>query len=803
MRAFPLRSIVIACLALLAATAYAEECGGTILGRVLDAATGQPLQYVQAALRRQADSTVVTGQITDSLGRFELRGVAPGDYTLSCRMIGYAPYRSAALRIADEATRISLGAITLETASLEMDAVEVSAEKLLFTSTIDRKVYNVERDLISKAGTASDLLQNVPSVQVDLDGNVSLRGSTNVLIMVDGRASPLLNKNGASALEQMPAGSIERIEVITNPSAEYQPDAAAGIINIVKKKNTAPGLNGSLAANAGNRDRYNTTLSLSYNPGRANLYGSYSLRRNNRNRHSTDRALRRDSSVTVYEQTLDSHMRPLAHSLSAGGDWRPNRRQQLGLSASLFAVAFDRNEQAENRTYNAAGALNAADGRERAQVQTYREAEATAFYERSFAGEGHNLHAELTLSDSPESEDNRYINRYALPAVPDSRERSRLDEGERSVQAKLDYVRPLAAATLKIGYEAVLNGSDFDLRVDDFDTTRQRYVVNAAKTNRFQHDEAIHALYATWQRAFGKLGVLAGVRAEAATVRARLVTLDSTVTRDYVSVYPSLHLSYALSKPAKLQLSYSRRTRRPDAGDLNPFPEYFDPHSIRSGNPALRPKDIHSLELGCQYRAGKVSLTPALFYRYTDHRFTWVTRALNDSVLLTTHDNLSSDQSGGLELNISAAMKKLLSLHGNASVFQNQIDASNLSADKQTVTTWSSSLTFDVNPRETTRLQLSSTYRSAQLTATGSSSPTYQLNAGLRQELLRGKLIALATVTDLLQTMRRRWLVDTPALEETYVNRMDSRVFFAGLTYRFGTPPKKARDDQIRYDDAQ
>ncbi len=781
-----------------------ENGGGTIKGLVIDQSNQHPLQFVNVALRKSSDSAIVTGQVTDSTGKFTITGVPAGEYYVTEQIIGYTQKKTSLFRIDPDHLTFDFGKIKLEAASLQMDEVEVSAEKMLYTSTIDRKVYNVDRDLISKAGSASELLQNVPSVQVDIDGNVSLRGSSNVLIMVNGRTSPMMKTNSATALEQMPANTIERIEVITNPSAEYKPDAAAGIINIVMKKNVAPGINGSLAGNAGTSERYNSTLSGSYNPGHTNMFASYAIRRNNRNRYGSDTRRQADTTFTFYDGSVNSHARPLSHTITAGGDYRLNKQHQFGVSGSYFYNTFDRAEQADNHLYDNQHNLASNYLRNRIQSQVNKETEFTAFYERSFAKEDHSLRFEVTSARSPELEDNRFTNIYRFPIAPNSMDRSLLKNSDNNTQVNVEYANPLSEeSSIKAGYEAEFNRSDFDFRVDSLDTTRNQFLTVAAKTNRFRHNEDIHAVFGTYKRSFGKFGMLAGLRGEYATVKSNLVTLDSTMTSNYFTVYPSLHLSYTLGKPTELQLSYSKRTRRPESDDLNPFPEYIDPRNIRSGNPKLLPEYIHSLELGCQYREGKVTLVPALFYRYTYNRFTWVTRALSDTVLLTTHENLSNDQAGGLELNVSAASKKLLSVHGNTSVFESQIDASNLSGGKKTVTTWSSNVTLDLTLSETTRLQLSSNYRSSQLTATGSMSPSYILNGGFRQELVSGKVIFLATITDIFHTMRRRYTVDTPLLTETSTNRMDSRVVYAGLTYRFGTPQKKNHDEQIRYDESQ
>jgi outer membrane receptor protein involved in Fe transport len=805
MRLFRVWFVFIVGLCISATTANAEEnIGGVIKGLIVDEATRLPLQFVNVALRRTGDSTIVTGQVTDSVGAFVIAGTPDGEYYLTPQMIGYEPRSSKVIHVDSDHRSVDLGKIVLRAANIVMDEVQVSAEKLLYSSSIDRKIYNVERDLTSKAGSAGELLQHVPSVQVDIDGTVSLRGSSNVAFMVNGRSSPFLNKNSASVLEQMPANTIERIEVITNPSADFKPDAAAGIINIVMKKNSGQGLNGSISGNAGNSERYNSTLNLNYHPGPLNLFGSYGIRRNNRNRHSVDNRSQADSTISQLDQTTNSHARPLSHSISAGGDYRLGKQDEAGVSGDVFYTDFARNEQADNLSYDANRLLTRSDSRIRHQDQTYQETELTGYYQHNFRNEDQNLRVEFTATRSPENEYNRFTNVYRMPLVPDTYDKSAQLVREDANQVTAEYSHPFSdSMSFKAGYEGDFNNNDFDFRVDNFDAASGRFVADAARTNRFRHLEAIQALYGTYRVSFGRFGLLAGARGEYAAVKSDLVTLDSALTQSYSNIYPSLHLSYKMGKETELQASYSKRTRRPEADDLNPFAEYIDPRNVRVGNPRLRPEYIHSLELGCQYHRGEVTLVPGLFYRYTYNRFTWVTRALNDSVLLTTHDNLTNDQAGGLELNITASLGKLASLHGNASLFQNRIDAANLNGGQRTVNTWSSNLTADVNLTETSRVQLNSNYRSKQLTADGSMSPSYTLNAAVRQEISGGKLVLLATITDIFHTQKREHVVDTPGLYEISRNQMDSRVAYLGFTYRFGSPPKKSRDDQIRYEDNQ
>jgi outer membrane receptor protein involved in Fe transport len=295
---------------------------------------------------------------------------------------------------------------------------------------------------------------------------------------------------------------------------------------------------------------------------------------------------------------------------------------------------------------------------------------------------------------------------------------------------------------------------------------------------------------------------MAGLRAEGASVKSNLVTLDSIITNTYFSLYPTLHLSYKLSKLTELQLSYSRRTRRPEGDELNPYPEYRDPRNVSAGNPKLLPEYVHSVELGCQFQNDAISILPALFYRNTYNRFTSVTKLINDTTLLTTRQNLSSDQSWGVELVVSADLNDLVAVHGSANAFLNQIDASNLGYSKnKSVNTWSGNMTVDLNLSETSRLQINSNFNSSRLTPQGKQSPSYIINTGFRQEFLEDKLSFVLTIADVFKTQKREYMLNTSLLNQTVINRRDSRIVYLGFTYRFGVQSKKSKDEPLRYDD--
>ncbi len=779
---------------------------GTVKGSVIDESTRRPVEFVNVTLHQKSDSSIVAGKVTDKSGKFDFPDVSSGEYFMKFSMLGYKDKGTPFFTIDSSHKHLNLGEVALVATEVDLDEVLVTADKSLFSNSIDRKVYNVDQDLMSKAGSASELLQNVPSVQVDLDGNVSLRGSSNVLIMINGKSSPLMDKNSAEALQQMPASSIEKIEVITNPSAKYKPDGTSGIINIVVKKNTAPGINGNFTANAGNQGRYNGNVRLNYNPGKYNVFATYSLRKDNRNRTNSDIRAQTDSAValTYYNGDLASYASPLSNSVGLGLDYHFDERNQFGISGNYFINTFTRTDYLNILLRDEAGIPTEKYSRNRFDPEYEKEYGLTAFIEHGFSKDDHTLRLEFTNSASPEQEDNHFTNIYVLPAAYTSYDNTLIKQSDTKNQISLDYTNPLTEnSTFEAGYAGSFSSNDFDFYAEDFDTSQQHFVNDGTKTNRFLFDESIAAFYATYKQSFGAFGVLGGLRAEQAYRNSNLATRDSVFSDRYFYLFPTLHLSYRMSSSTELQLSYSRRTNRPHGEDLNPFPEYRDPRNVSAGNPGLLPEYIHSVELGCQFQNDMISVLPALYYRYTSNRFTSLTQTFNDTTLLTTRQNLLNDQSGGLELVVSANLGDIITAHWGANGFYNQIDASNLGySEKKTTTTWSSSLTFNVNLTNGSKVQINSNYNSSRLTPQGENRPSYVVNTGFREELMEGKVSVILTLTDIFKTMKRQLELNTPSLNQTVINTRDSRIAYLGFTYHFGAPPKKSKEEQLRYEDS-
>ena len=700
---------------------------------------------------------------------------------------------------------LDIGTIYLRDTTITLEEILVTSQKSLFNNEIDKKVYNVSQDIMSKTGSASDLLQNVPSVQVDIDGVVTLRGSSNVLIMVNGKTSPLMGSNQSMVLQGIPANTIEKIEVITNPSAKYRPDGTSGIINIILKKNTDAGFNGTVNGNLGLNDRYNGGFHLNYNSGDFNIFGGYNIRKDNRKRINTDVRQQVDSASNIinYNENFDANYRPLSHFVTLGIDYSPENINQFGISGNYFYNGFIRNDVSGSIYTNAFGNITENYDRNRYDKEFEKESDYNLYYEHRFLKENHKIRLEFTGSHAPELENNHYTNIYYYPDIPIQYDNTLINQTEDINQLTIEYSNPISESTnLETGYEGNFQKNDFDYYSEYYDTTQNKFIKNIKQTNRFIYNEDIHAVYATYEQNLGAFGLLEGLRAEQSTGRANLVTNDSSFTKKYFNLYPTLHIAYDLSDLTKLQVSYSRRVRRPESEDINPFPEYQDPRNIREGNPKLLPEYIHSLELSLNYQTDEYSILPGLFYRYTSNSFTRLTRLINETTSLTTEANLSYDQSAGFELICSADIKNLLTVNFNTDVFYNQIDASNLGyGNKKSIISWSGSGTLNLNITKTLMFQLNSNYLSARLTPQGEFHPRYVINIGARQEFLEGRLSLLLTVSDLFNSLKREIDINTSQLIENSVAARDSRIFYLGFSYNFGTKSRKPKDINLKYDE--
>jgi outer membrane receptor protein involved in Fe transport len=788
---------------LMARVSFAQSASHTLNVFVSDSTKTGAIELAVVQLIDSSDNKSIGAGVTNKKGRIEFEKISIGTYLLRCSFSGFIPVDSI-INITAHSSRSVIISIALKTNVKKLGEVVVNTRRSLLNTSVDRKVYYVSQDILAQTGSVSDVLKNIPSVEVDIDGNVSLRGSGDVMILINGRPSPLMGRNKAEVLQQIPANTIERIEVITNPSARFRPDGTSGIINIILKKNSKTGLNGTVTGNIGNRERSNASLNLNLRQGKFNWFTNYSFRQEDRNRFGRVERQSFDSSGKldgIYKESSRVKSRPVSHFITGGFEWEIDKKNSVGLSGSTLPNHQKRNDRVMRSFYDAQNILYSRYDRTRFAPAKEWERNASFFWQHNFDNDGHEIRFEANTSSDGEDEQNYYSNIFYTPTRQTQFDNNWVYQTEKNKQITLDYVKPIGDdAQLELGYAGSFMNSLIDFYVEQYDTTLRKFIKNPAVSNIFRYKDGLHAVYGTYERTYGDFSFNAGLRAEAAFTNSILLTLDSNVRNDYFQLYPTIHLALKREK-GEWQLNYSRRVNRPDPDELNPFPEYLDPLNLRAGNPKLQPEYIHSIEFGYQISRKYFSFVPSIYYRYKYNGFTSVTRALNDSVFFTTRENLSNDKSAGLELIFSTKALKFGTVNLNTNIFYNSIDASALgSSSKRSIVTMSNNLNALFTITKSTMLQLAAIYRSARQTAQGRQFSTFVMNIGARQNLFNNKLTVACTLSDIFRTLQQRTLIESDYFIQNSYNRRDAQVFYLGLSYRFGKTPKKQQEEKLQFD---
>ncbi|MDB5443337.1 MAG: TonB-dependent receptor [Phenylobacterium sp.] len=675
-----------------------------------------------------------------------------------------------------------------------VEGLTVTGQGAEFRSSIDRRSYDVTHDLQTTTGSIADALRNVPSVDVDLNGNVSLRGDANVTIMIDGKPSGMFRGPGAAqALQSLPASQIERVEVITNPSAAYTPEGSAGIINLVTKTGRGVGASGSVRANVGGAGRRNLSVSGSYNADKLTLSGDAGWRHDPQHSVGVDDRVSLDpiTGRRVTARTTNDFDGPLTlWNARAGADYDLGAATRLSgeLRHNDFKTDF-----ATLRTLRAFDPAGVAVQIEDLPGEGLGERANTAGqlnFRRKFAGDDHTFTANLSRERTLENNDERYTTLSQVPVLPDLFQSIRGRNTLLQTELKADYNRPAPAeGRLKVGYDLRIDDNDYDNR--GLKGPNAATALNDARqTNRFLYKQTVNAAYVTYEQPFGDWTVLGGLRLEDVKLDLNQVTSALVNHQSYLRAYPSLHLGYKLSDSQQLSLSYSHRVQRPNPQDLNAF-RLVGAFSARQGNANLRPQDTHSFEAGWQYKSGGTFYLATLYYRLNEHGVTDVTSDLGGGVLLTTKDNLSRSRNAGLELVANGRLTKTLSYNASTNLYWNEIDASGLGfAGKRSAFTAGgrASLNWQATPKDL--FQVSAQLAAKRLLPQGFVEPMFLVFAGYRHKF-SDSLSGVITTQDPFDIYRFRQVIDTPTLHEHGTGRGRIQSAFVGLTWSFGAATKK------------
>jgi outer membrane receptor protein involved in Fe transport len=685
-----------------------------------------------------------------------------------------------------------------------VEEVVVTAQAPPTQALIDRKVYTVAGDLQATSGSAAEILNTVPSVAVDADGNVSLRGDSNVTVLVDGK--PSAQFSGASrglSLLQFPASDIERVEVLTNPPAQFKAEGSGGVINIVTKKTRKAGLSGGAQLSVGDKRRYVFGLTGNYNAGKLKLSGGIGLRQDAKERQTTSQRAALDpasNQIVQSQQSIDEHFRRLSPQAKGSLDYELNDRQSFGASFShreLTGVRyFDQHDTSGPPTASPASISDRhSDGHEWSV-----DASQGVHFEQKLWRPQETLSLALQRSVDRERERYAYRNTFDLPVADPTFDDLHLSHDLVKTEFSADYDLPMANdREVKFGYDLEDDRNAFDNVGDNVDPVTGAPVVNPAVTNHFRYRQRVNAAYGEYQTPIGRWQLDAGLRVESADASTLQITGNVPGGRRDSGVYPSLHLDHSIGDDGKLSASVSRRITRPDPEALNPFADHQDTHNLRAGNPNLAPEDTWSYELGYNTTANAITYGATVYYRSDRNSVTDIIQPISADVVLVTKTNLPKSRSAGVEFTANGKLTPELSYNLSGNLFSTQIDATTLGAPGLKSTTGLNlKASFDWRPTKADTAQVSFTRQDKRLTPQGYVSAINLLNLGYKREL-RPDLSLVVTVSDVLDGQRLRRIVTTSQLQDTYERHQIGRIAYFGLVYTFGGP-KKAKGSGFEYD---
>jgi outer membrane receptor protein involved in Fe transport len=684
-----------------------------------------------------------------------------------------------------------------------VSTVTVVAPTPGYKSTIDGRSYSLTNDLQKSFGTLAGVLGHLPSVQVDQEGNISLRGDPNVTILVDGKPSPLFSGPGrAQALQSMSPDQFDRVEIMTNPSAAQTAEGSGGVINLISKPKpkgkTAPAASGTIKADVGSGGRYELGANGAYSAGSLSLSGGANYSRTAFNRSIDSRYQTPDpttGALVPADGVQRQDVREDTLTLYGSGGYDINARDHLDVGLNLLSVRYaqSQNDSYQSRALSGPLALDYdAPGIFDGHLTSVSESLGLT---HSFPDSGHSLSAKLSISQASLTSENVATYTYQTPVQPGLYQSQILHATFPDLDLKIDYKTPLPnRAKLSLGYEGKLDWQTED-NAGVAGVSPALAVTDSAFAQSFSFDQQVQALYATYEQTFGKLTFQPGLRLENTTLDTDLVSLGQKGRQTYFEAYPSLHLTYDLDDASQVHASYGRRVQRPDELQLDPFRTLSSETLYTAGNPHLRPAFTQTYELGYEYRKKATDLQANLFYRDKSDLLTTTTQDLGGDVLLQTSENIGHGHDAGLELVANRDLTKTLSLNASTDLMHSDVNAANLGIlTTRSAFVASGKVTLNWQATKRDYVQLSGQDTGKQLTAQGYRGGALWSDLGWRHRF-DGGLAAVLTAKDPFGLARRTTVIDTPTLVDVEQRKFRDTAVFVGLTYAFGGTSKRAANN--------
>jgi outer membrane cobalamin receptor len=756
---------------------------GVIKGVIRDSITSQPVEFATVAVYKSNDQTLIDGAITGAMGDFKISKLEDGNYDMEITFIGYKTKHLKNIFISGN-NAIDLNDIFISMTAENLKEVEITAGIPSIEYQIDKKVIHVDKQITATAGTAVDILESVPSVSVDVEGNVTLRGSSGFSVFIDGKPS-VLDPN--DVLQQIPASAIADIEIITNPSAKYDPDGTAGIINIIMKKIKLEGFNGVVDANVGMYGTFGGDFLLNYRKNAVNIYlgADYNKRANpgiSEYERITIDTIAKDTTITAAEGDFESIR--ISWQLRGGIEIDAGKNDYFNIG---FRYGHRERTGTTTRNYDEwiepGGIHNPYISNEN-EERGGNFYSATIDYMHSFSKQGHNLSAQF-IYDNRES--NEMSLNWLYTDIDTSSAQKTTEEGPAErFRIKADYTLPIGENDkFEAGYQSRISSSEDATNLYNYDIDTKEFVLIPEYSNTTQYDQNIHAVYAIYAGEITNFGYQLGLRGEYTYRYMELLSTGETYTLDRMDYFPTIHLSYNLPKDNMMMASYTRRIERPRGWYLEPFITVQDAFNLRQGNPELLPEYIDSYELNYQKRFNKDFISFEAYYRVTHNKIERVSSVYEENILLHTFENVGKDYSLGGELMIAVDFFKWwhADIMGNLYYYEVKGELYGESFDNTSLN-WGSRFNNSFKVAEFTNIQLTGNYISPSVSAQGKRYGYYVVNAAVKQELFKRKLSLTLQARDLFGTAVFESINEGPDFSNYFYAKQKAPLLSLSLSYK-------------------
>lgn len=770
-----------------------EQAGPSINGAIVDRQKN-PVPFGNVAVHNPEDSTLITGGVSDDQGKFSVP-VEPGKYYVKISFLSYNEEIIPNITVSNSA--VNLGVVTLTENSQVLEEVVVKGEKANMELQLDKRVFNVEKDLSNVGRNASDILGNLPSVTVDVDGTVSLRGSDNVRILIDGKPSGLTSRD-PEALRMLQGNLIQSIEVITNPSSRYDAAGEVGIINIVLKKNQEKGINGTFSAKGGYPAEYGGSYSINIRRKNVNLFSSYGVEfgRMPGWGESFQKNSRPDNQF-AYSQRNDRSRQEFSHNFTVGLDYF--FKDNSSITGSILYNTGDGLNKAETNYYDfdESGTIIRTVKRNEREKEDEENIETSLSFKKNFERKGQSLTADFKWIKSVDNESTGY--NESINESLDSLQRSINFADEINWLFQADYIHPVGKdGKIEAGIKTATRIINNDYGLEAQDSESLTWIPVSQFTNQLEYNERIHAVYLMASNTFGRISAQGGMRGELTDISTELKDPYTHIPQDYFNVFPSASLSYKLQQNKTLQLSYSYRINRPDFRHLLPFSDFRDPRVLFAGNPALRPVYTNSIEIGYLLDWDFGSILSNVYYRQRKNVIERIiTEPDSAGRSMVVPVNLSKENAYGIEFNLSLTVQDWWRINTSANFYRAITNGSYEGEVLESDTyTWTTRTTSKMTLFRNLDFQASFNYRAPRITTQGRDLSIYSLDLGLARDIFKGKGTITAGVRDLFNTRKRRAIIEREDYYSNSTFQWRSRQFSVTLTYRLNNAKERQRNNQ-------